>query len=312
MAAPVVTTNFQALDFNETIALGDLFSFADADGDPIVELTINDSALGIGQFFVNGFGQAQGVDFTITAADIVNTTYQTVAEFDFLGNRTLPGGEVFSISAFDGNENSLVSTETIRVGNTAPTITAQPSVVPVGGQINFTDMFRVTDLERDAIAGFRVRDNGGAPNSGRFILDGNVLQANLFHTLTPAEANRLVYQGGTVAGGESFSVSASDAQLRSPTSGANVVTGNARPIVTTVNDANVFENGSVNVSDFVSVRDPDGDAIARYFVVDRSANPASGFLELDGEALQSGVFHAFTPFQFEIVDLSWCTRRTDV
>ena len=298
MAAPVVTTNFQALDFSETVALSDLFSFADADGDPIVELTISDSDFGIGQFFVNGFAQAQGVEFTITAADIVNTVYTTVTEFDFFGNRTLPGGEQFSISVFDGNENSLVSTETIRVGNTAPTIIAQPSVVPIGGEIDFTDMFRVSDLERDPIAGFQVRDNNDAQNSGRFILDGDPIPPNVFFPLTPAEANRLVYQGGSVAGSESFSVRANDAELPSATSGANVVTGNARPIVTTADDANVFENGSVNVSDFVSVTDPDGDPIARFFVVDRSSNPASGFLELDGDALPSGVFNSLTPFQF--------------
>ena len=184
MAAPVVTTNFQALDFGEIVQLSDLFSFADADGDPIVELTISDSGDGIGQFFVNGAAQAQGAEFTIEAADIVNTTYQAVNNF----GGQLPGGEQFSISAFDGNENSIVSTETIRVGNTPPTITAQPTVVPIGGQISFTEMFRVVDLERDSIASFRVRDNNGAQNSGRFILDGEELPANVFRTLTPARS----------------------------------------------------------------------------------------------------------------------------
>ena len=77
------------------------------------------------------------------------------------------------------------------------------------------------------------------------------------------------------------------------------MTGNARPIVTTSATANVFENSLVNVSNFVSVRDPDGDAIARYFVVDRGISPDSGFLELNGEALEAGTFHSLTQFQFD-------------
>ena len=155
-------------------------------------------------------------------------------------------------------------------------------------------------MERDPITLYRVRDNGNAPNSGSFILDNEVLAPNVWHELTPAEANRLEYQGGSIAATETFSVTVDDAGLRSTVSGSNVVTGNARPVITPVDDtANVFEGGTANVSDFFSISDPDGDNIARYFVVDRSANPASGSLELNGETLEPAVFHSLTPLQFE-------------
>lgn len=288
MAIPVVTANFTRLELGETIALRDMFDFFDADGDPIVEVTVTDFDFGVGQFFVNGVAQIETLPFTVNAAELNNTFYRA----DFF-----VGGETFTVSASDGSDFSPFSSNTIRVGNSAPTVTALPSVVPIAGQIPFLSMIRVSDLEMDPIVEYRVRDNGNDPNSGRFLLDGNELQANIWHELTPAEANRLRYEGGNFLNAESFSVTVDDG-LRSPVSGGQVVTGNARPIVNAANNVSVLENQSFLVSDRVFVNDPDGDSIIRYFVVDRSNNPATGHLELNGEQLESAVFHSLTPTQF--------------
>jgi len=288
MASPVVNANFTRLQFGETIALRSMFNFLDVDGDAIFEVVVRDEGFGIGQFFVNGLAQTQGVDFTVSALDLPNAFYQA-------GFTT--GGETFTVSASDGDTFSPVSSNTIRVGNTAPRIVAIPSVVPIDGQIPFLSMVRVTDIEMDEVTEFRVRDNGDAPGSGTFILDGRALEPFVWHDISEPESRRLNYRGGSVMGSESFSVTADDG-LRSAVAAGRVVTGNSRPVITPNNDVNVLENQSILLKDVISVTDADGDTITRYFIVDRRDNADSGFLELNNERLVSARFHSLTPTQF--------------
>jgi hypothetical protein len=297
MAIPVVTANFTRLQLGETVSLSSMFEFSDSDGDAIAEVRVTDLGVGVGQFFVNGVAQAEGTEFTIQAADLANTTYTA--------NIFFPGGESFSISASDGMDFSPVSTNIIRVGNTAPNVNAIPSVVGISGQIPFLSMIRVTDLEMDAIVEYRVRDNGAGVNSGRFILDGNTFAANQWHEFTAQEANRLSYEGGTVPGTESFSVTVEDAGingvggLRSSVAASNVTTGNSRPVITpNENRLSVLEGERISVPDMITVSDEDGDSILQYYVVDRRDSLATGYLELNGGRLASATFHALTPTQF--------------
>ncbi|QEG23454.1 M10 family metallopeptidase [Mariniblastus fucicola] len=288
MANPVVSANFTRLQLGETVALSSMFEYSDADGDPIFQVVVSDSTFGVGQFFINGVLQLEGVDLTIDAIDLPNTTYR--AGF-------FVGGETFTVTASDGTGFSPVSTNTIRVGNTAPTVVALPSVVPIAGQISFLSMIRVSDLESDPIVEYRFRDNGAASSSGRFILDGEAFDANVWHTVTAQEAQRVRYEGGSVKNAESFSVTVDDG-LRSAVSAGRVVTGNSRPVVTPADDVNVLENRRILVSDTVTVTDADNDQIIRYYVVDRRDNADSGYLELNGSRLASATFHSLTPTQF--------------
>lgn len=295
MAAPVVTANFTRLQLGATIGLDEMFEFSDPDGDALASLTITDlgindffGAPSVGSFFVNGIEQGlDGLPFVVLAADIPNTIYRA----DFLN-----GGEFFQITAFDGSETSLLSQNEIRVGNTAPRVTALPSVVPLAGQIPFFSMIRVTDAENDPIVEYRVRDNNNSPTSGGFVLRGERLAPNVWHSFNAADAQRLVFAGGTAVGPESFSVTVDDG-LRSAVSASNVTSGNSRPVVTPV-PGNVLERERIPFSTLFTISDADGDAINRYFVVDRSASPTSGFLELNGERLDSATFHSLSPTQF--------------
>ena len=288
MPAPVVTANFTRLQFGETIALSSMFNYFDADGDALSEVRVSDLGFGIGQFFVNGVAQPEGTEFTVTALELPNTIYQ--AGF-------FTGGETFSVSASDGSDFSPVSTETIRVGNTAPQVSTIPSVVPIDGQIPFLSMIRVTDVEMDPVVEYRVRDNGDAPGSGSFLLDGNLLEPFQWHDISASEAIRLRYRGGSVKGSESFSVTADDG-LRSAVAAGRVVTGNSRPVIEPRDDINVLENGEIFVKDMIDITDADGDSISRYFVVDRRDNADSGHLELNNAQLDSATVHSLTPTQF--------------
>ena len=297
MAIPVVTANFTRLQLGETVSLSSMFEFSDSDGDAIAEVRVTDLGVGVGQFFINGVVQAEGTELTIQAVDLPNTTYRA--------NVFFPGGESFSISASDGMDFSPVSTNIIRVGNTAPSVNTIPSVVGISLQIPFLSMIRVTDLEMDEIVEYRVRDNGAGVNSGRFTLDGTTFAANQWHPFTAAEARRLSYEGGTVKGTESFSVTVEDAGingvggLRSSVSASNVTTGNSRPVVTVnENRLSVLERQKIPVPAMITVDDADNDNILRYFVVDRRDNADSGYLELNGRRLDSATFHSLTPTQF--------------
>ena len=137
MTIPVVTANFTRLALGETIALSSMFDFSDADGDPIAEVIVTDFNIGVGQFFINGVAQLQGVPLTVSAEDL---------PFTFYSAGFITGGESFSVSASDGSDFSPVSTNVIRVGNVAPTVRAIPSVVPLGSQIPFFSMIEVTDI----------------------------------------------------------------------------------------------------------------------------------------------------------------------
>lgn len=228
---------------------------------------------------------AEGVTFVVDPDDIDRVFYLN----DDLDESFT---ETFSIEAFDGIDASDFATNQIFANpnfglNSPPLLSVNAQVVPINGQLAFTDMFTLSDLE-DNVQTVSVRDNGAG--GGFFTLFGNRLEANRFHEIRFDQLNSVVYNGADRRLGETFSIQAFDGEFRSQLATAPVFTGNARPVVNPIEGARVAAADSIPATDIFNVTDADNDAIESYFINDLTTDPNSGFWSLNGQAQPAGSF----------------------
>jgi hypothetical protein len=283
----------------------------DVNGNPIVEdnesliitrYRLRDQGPDGGQFV--RFGEEgeiveffpEGITFTITPDDVESIFYQN----DDLGASF---AETFSIEAFDGIDESPFSTNQIFANpnfgaNSPPLLTATAQVVPINGQLAFSEMFTLSDLENN-IRTVSVRDNGSG--GGFFTLNGVVLEANRFHEIRFNQIDNVVYNGDSRRSGETFSIQAFDGELRSLLVSAPVFTGNSRPVVNSAENPRVSAAREIAATDIFNITDADNDTITSYFIADQTTSEASGFWELDGIAQPSGTFFRITAAELPLL-----------
>ena len=288
----------------QLIPLASMFTAFDPDGDPITSYRLSEEGPFAGQFVITGPTNARllgliddlqnGLTIEFTAAELGSFSYQAPA---------FTASETFTISASDGEQFSLPSTNFVSTGNTPPQVSAVPSTTGIGAPLLFENLFTGQDVE-SAIQTFQVRDNGqnivnGTDVSGFFQLDGVRLAPNVFHEVLASDIGRLRYVGGSVAGVETFTIEASDGFFSSGRTTQSVVTGNSRPSITTVGDLRVPAGQRIAASDLFQISDADGDPGVRYFIADQNDSFGSGFWELNGVRQEAGQV-----FQIEASELS--------
>jgi hypothetical protein len=319
--APIISAVRTNATFRNLIPLSEMFFASDPDaaeevmldvnGNPIVEdnesliitrYRLRDQGPDGGQFV--RFGEEgeiveffpEGITFTITPDDVESIFYQN----DDLGASF---AETFSIEAFDGIDESPFSTNQIFANpnfgaNSPPLLTATAQVVPINGQLAFSEMFTLSDLENN-IRTVSVRDNGSG--GGFFTLNGVVLEANRFHEIRFNQIDNVVYNGDSRRSGETFSIQAFDGELRSLLVSAPVFTGNSRPVVNSAENPRVSAAREIAATDIFNITDADNDTITSYFIADQTTSEASGFWELDGIAQPSGTFFRITAAELPLL-----------
>lgn len=238
----------------------------------------------------------EGLTFTI-APDEVDSIFYLNEDL----NNTF--SETFSIEAFDGIDASDFSTNQVFANpnfgtNSPPRLTANAQVVPINGQLEFGDMFTLSDLENN-VRTISLRDNG--TGGGFFTLNGNVLEANRFHEIQINQIDNVIYNGANVRSGETFSLQAFDTEFRTPLVTAPVFTGNSRPEVGSLENPRVTSAGSIAASEIFNVTDADNDSILSYFIADQTTNEASGFWELAGQPQAAGSFFQITAAELPLL-----------
>jgi len=243
--APEVTAFLTNVGFATEIPLSDLFFavdpdsfedddfFFDEESSVIVSFLIRDEGFGGGQFVILGEdGEPDeaipdGQFFTVLLEDVDQVVYT-----NFPDPFTTSFSETFFIQASDGLDESPFADNLIFGGpadvfNSAPVVSAVPSVVPLNGQIALSELATFEDAENN-IQTIAFRDNSAG--GGFFTQNGVELAPNIFHEISFNDIDDIVYVGDSVRSGETFAIQAlDDSLLRSTQPTAAIFSGNFVP-----------------------------------------------------------------------------------
>ena len=187
--APVVQTFNVNTGVGRNFAAASFFSYSDADGNAPVTYGFRDTGTepGTGFFTVNGAVQDAGTFFFVPANAIDTVRYQASQSAD---------SEVIQIFATDGRFASEVADLTVTV-TPRPRLEVNNFTVNLDAleQVDFDNLLTQID-NGPQIDTFQVVDKNTASLSARLVLNGNILESGVVHTLTAIEFSELRIEGG--------------------------------------------------------------------------------------------------------------------
>ncbi|HET7086182.1 MAG TPA: M10 family metallopeptidase C-terminal domain-containing protein [Rhizomicrobium sp.] len=278
---PVVTTSTVAAARNQTLAASSLFTVSDPDGDTITEYQLWDGTADplSGYFVVNGVVQAANTAIDITAAQLAQTSFVTGKVNDNLEIRAYDG------QAWSAAYNSSWSPFTVTVPNTAPVLTTAATTLTHGQSVAVSSLFTVSDADGDSMTKYQLWDSTNDPNSGYFVVNGQIQPAWTVINITAAQLAQTSFVAGTVS--DNLQIRAFDGAAWSAADNVRwapftvTVPANHAPVLTTT-DTTILHGRSVAASSLFTVSDPDGDPITRYQLWDSTNNPNSGYFVVNG------------------------------
>ena len=179
------------VEIGESIALRNLFSATDLDGDPITQYRFRDNGAAnfSGFFTIDGVRQNANQWITVSADDFLRVRYQA-------GLTT--SAESFSIQVFDGQFSNISAAQisTVPENREAPTVIGTDSSVLAGELLPVTDFFTVTDPENNPITRYFFVDRSLNDNGGHFLFQGNRVPSAQFFLVDADQLSELFYVGG--------------------------------------------------------------------------------------------------------------------
>ena len=285
---PVVSTSNITRSRGQTVTGASLFGVTDADGDTITQYQLLDSTTdpNSGHFVVNGSVKAAGTVFTISAAQLAQTTFVTGTVADAL-----------QVRAFDGTSWSAAdvvpwSPFTLAVTNTAPVLTTNPVTSAGNRTLALSSLITVSDADGDAITRYQLRDNSTGATSGHFVVNNVVQAAGTVIDITAAQAAQTSFITGSA--GDNLEIRAFDGNAWSAADVgpwapfAVSITVNHAPSLTTF-DRTLAAGQSMTLANLITVNDVDADTMTRYQLYDATGNPASGHFMVNGVIQPSNI-----------------------
>ena len=286
--APVVTTSNVAALHGRVLSLSGLFQVSDADSDSITRYQLWDGTRdpASGHFVVNGVAQAPGTIIDITASQLAQTTFFTVATSD-----------VLQIRAYDGRDWSAADTAawapfTVQVAPyTSPTLTTADVATTAGQTLALSSLITVSDPDGDTMTKYQLWDSTADPNSGHWVVNGAAQAAGTVINVTAAQLAQTSFLTGS--GTDSLQVRAFDGLTWTAADNAAwapfLVTPpiNHAPVVTTTPKTSAGGQ-TLTLSSLFSVSDPDNDTITKYQLWDGTRDPNSGHFAINGQTQSAG------------------------
>lgn len=298
--APIVAANgLDGLDlvYGSVIAVKDLFTVTDAEGDIITQYRLRDTAGGNGMLFDTNRKTAltEGVWTTVSAADFANLFFKlpTTGAIDTIQVQAFDGKQWSTVTSqsvapvappVSANDDSLAGAQYLGKLNGAFTLTHADSLSPT----DTTDCYRFTVLTdgqiglnvsnlvpTDAAADLYLYD--GAGNFLQNSVLGGVSSQFITATLEAGDYYLAVRPGSGAESGLSYTIGIDQ-------------NDNSAPIVTAKSQdgLNRAAGGRIYLKDLFSVSDADSDAITQYRILDMSADSGSGSLANNGTAYAAG------------------------
>ncbi|MBL8891722.1 MAG: M10 family metallopeptidase C-terminal domain-containing protein [Planctomycetaceae bacterium] len=281
--APTITPINRTVLPVTALNLSNLFSYFDADGDPMHSLRVRDenSAGNSGYFTRDGVAQAAGVQYTILASEV--SRWQFVSG-DFLG---------FDEISFWGNDSFVwgnLATGRVTSDTRTPSATPFNYTLLPGASVNLVDLFSYSDPDNLPIRWVRIRDTNVNLNSGNFMNAGAPQSPNTWLQVSAAEFANWSFMAGAHSFQDSLQIEVSNGYKWSSTVTAVVNSFSSTPTVS-VWDRAVNHNDQIRLSYLFNYDDVDGDPLARIRIIDRNDDINTGSLMRNGIAMQPKVWH---------------------
>jgi Tol biopolymer transport system component len=290
-----------AADTGQTLAASSLFIGTDAEHDVLTYYVCdNTTAANSGHFMLDGSALQDGTVYTLTAAQLAQTTF--VAGAKGVSDDIL-------VMAYDGHHNSNnTNWSEVFVDaniNRPPQLTFPNGthVAATGNQtLAISSLFVGSDLDHDVLT-YYVYDKTTAANSGHFVYDGFTLQAGTVYTLTADQLALTTFVAGDSGVSDDLLVMAYDGQAYSNSQNWKEffvdAAANQTPTIGFPHGANVAASAGQTLaasSLWVGI-DLDHDVLT-YYVCDNTTAANSGHFVLDGSALQAGTVYTLTADQY--------------
>ena len=280
-ALPSVTGVDTTLAHNGSTAIAQLFQAETSPANPISRYQVIDTTAETNSGHLEFRGQtvAANVVMDLSATDLASLVFKAGS-----------GSDTLQIRAFDGAIWSEWGQAQVTAPiNNIPQLDTTAVSLAHGAKISAASLFKVQDADHDAVKFYQFADLSSAANSGHFVVDGDVLKAGQYVTLTPAEMANVRYEGGS--GTDIISVRVSDGTDWSAWERLNVQSPiNAKAVVSGTTST-LTHDSVVQASSLFTATDADHDTITRYQIIDNSDRATSGHLILDGDAVAAKIQH---------------------
>jgi len=303
LAAPVVNANNLTLNADQVALASTAITATDADGNTLTyqvwDSTTADSS---GYFELAGARLSAGASHNLTQAQFntLNIVGGDAAGTDQLWVRVSDGANMTAWKSFNLTTNAGAGGGGANLA--APTVNANNLSLGIDEVRLASTAITANDADGNTLS-YEVWDSGVANNSGYFELAGARLSTGTGHQLTQAQFNALNIVGGDVAGTDQLWVRVSDGAHTTAWATFNLTTnssgGGGNLAAPTVNANNVTIDFTLNTlaSTVITANDADGNALS-YEVWDSTAAGNSGYFDLAGVRLGTGVGHVLTQAQF--------------
>src|SRR5262249_48270966 len=268
---PVITASDQSVGWRVAVTVSSLFSVSDIDNDAIAgyEFTDHGTDPSTGYFLVGGVKHAGD---TFSVGSLTDVLY--------VGGRG-PGSETLDVRAYDGVDWGAVKSWTMTTTGHPSIVEASDGIVFRGQSVSAANLFRSSDVDGGQPVKYEFRDEGVAPWSGHFMLNGVEQPADHGIVVDASDLARVAYVGGSQAGTDPRWVRVNDGQSGSDWAAWMMATVYRLPVVTpTAGKLPVLINRSVAASSLFNAVDPDGDATTQYEFQDVGAGATSGHFTL--------------------------------
>jgi hypothetical protein len=312
--APVLTVPSAnvAATAGEVIAASSLFSATDAEGNPLTYYILDNSPAADGHFVVNGTVEPNGTVFTVTAAQLAETSFVAGA-----------GGTTSNlyVIAYDGQQLSGPNYTEFHVNvapSAAPVLTVPSTNVAAtsGESIAASNLFSATGgdgnpltyyiLDNSPVADGHFVDNGVTePNGSVFSVSAAQLAETSFVAGAAGTSSNLyviAYDGQNLSGPDYTEFHVNVAAAQSPQ--APVLT------VPSTNVTATSAGESIAASSLFSATDSQNFPLT-YYVLDNSTNANSGHFAVNGTAEPNGTVFSITEAQLAETTFVAGTGTTD-
>jgi len=287
---PRVIARPSVIDLGGRTRITDFFTVVDPDeNSSIVRYQVRDNGVGGGNLLIGEAVIPENVWREVTAGQINSVNY-----------RAAPGlaTETFSVRAQDSAGNwSNVGTSTITSGNRSPTIGVSNGRVAPFETISIVDRINYFDPDGDDPVLVGILDRRINSDGGRLQQEGIDLQQGRWHFFSYEEAQTVLYRGADSGPDlEEISVIVKDQFSFSEEVTFELLT-TARPELVDTGE-NVLVDEAIWAGRLFEFVDEDGDHAVAYNFIDRRINDDGGRFELNGEVLESGVWHSVSALEF--------------
>jgi hypothetical protein len=233
-----------------------------------------------------------------TGTDTAGYSYARSAyTISYIGHTVKIAGP-YGTSTLTNVEYAKFSDQTVQL--IGPVVTTADKRVTAGQSVALSSLFTAIDLTGDAITAYQLWDGNNNPNSGYFVINGQVQAAGNIINVSAAQLGQTSFVGGSVS--DNLQIRAYDGNMWSAgdnAAWAPFVAGptiNTAPVLSTTNLSKQYRQ-TLSLSSLFTVSDADGDSMTRYQLWDATRDSSSGHFEINGVAQAAGTIITVTAAQ---------------